>query len=320
MGSGQGAATFVMTEGVFLFADPAEVSIEALPVLDDDAVAAELAARGFAGAAVRRGMHTHVDFFKHLRSVFATRYPRWAIADVGGYIGEIGLPLARWISTLEVAERASVTVFEPTVLADYIQRSIDFNGLGAVASVRGQAVSDRDGDVKLLPHAMGRVSAQVLALRPRFLGNLRRALAKARGRLVEEKAETVSAVRLDTLYGNESGALLIFKIDTEGHEPAVLNGMARTLAANPCILILEYHAWCARERVLGKAFANYLLDNFVLYNAGNIGYIKTLTPIENARALEEAAHRDGHALTDILCFSRKLSPAGIEAAVAPYLA
>ncbi|CAN5298958.1 hypothetical protein BH10PSE7_BH10PSE7_35700 [soil metagenome] len=290
----------VRTNGLYLFADGSEKTVNSLPLFDKQSHAAEVTANGLEPYIVRVGSHSHVGFFTHLRTELATLYENWVIADVGGYIGAIGLPLAKWISLLAEGERATVTIFEPTSMAEMIARSITFNGLEGVAKVLNVAASDRAGTARFSSRPTQRVSGHI-------------GTGKA-----DDLTVTVETVLLDSVYGHLTDTLVIAKIDTEGHEPAVLNGFTRTIENNPCVLIVEFHQFCLGKRVAGTTYEDFLFDRFQVFNVGNIGYPKQILPVADTAALKGFANRDGNKLTDIICFSKKIPGERIAAIVAPY--
>lgn len=121
------------------------------------------------------------------------------VLDIGANYGEVVL-------SADYPD-AEVHVFEPNPpVADRLERSV-----AGIATVHRVAVSDRDGTARL-------------GLVPRSSGVS--SLERSEGRGVE-----VPTLRIDSL--DLTAQRLLFKIDVEGHEHAVLRGMARLLETTP---------------------------------------------------------------------------------------
>ncbi len=94
--------------------------------------------------------------------------------------------------------------------------------------------------------AVGKANGAVrLWLNPRHHGDHRISNASLTGETVE-----VPVIAIDSFVEHEAiGAVRFIKIDVQGYEPAVCEGMSRTLAANPdCVVSLEYMPSAMREQ------------------------------------------------------------------------
>lgn len=257
---------------------------------------------GLENMPVKQGSHSHVKFFSSMVDELAGPAGRWIMLDVGGYIGAIGLPIARWASARPGDMRGTVEIFEPTEMAALIERSVTLNGLADIAHVRKYAASDSRGQAVFSSAENQRVAGRL-------------------GGQKTERSFMVETVPLDQLYGDLAGQLVIAKIDTEGHEPKVLEGMQRVLERNHCVLILEFHEFCLGTLVAGRRYEDMLFERFHLFNVGNIGYPRRLEPIleGDVAALRGFANRDGNKLTDIVCFDKRLPADKVKTLVQPLL-
>ena len=196
-----------------------------------------------------------VNRWPHLTARYA---PHWPIEttvgiDVGASLGVYSLAMARWCS--------EVVAMEPNPqLANQLRRR-------SVASVR------------VIEAAASRESGSSLLVDDRPSGHRR-----PTARLGQTGAwqVPVSTVRIDQLVDLPNA--LIAKIDAEGHEAYVLEGMERLLSARFVLLIVELEgrhsatAWETFEWIESRGFAAYL------YRGGR------LMP-SSADAIETAAPR-----------------------------
>jgi FkbM family methyltransferase len=251
---------------------------------------------------VKQASHSHVKLFASLVDELAGPAGAWKMLDVGGYIGAIGLPIARWAAARGSAVGSAVEIFEPTEMATLIDRSVALNRLADMVRVHRYAASDTLG------HAV-------------FSSSENQRVAGRLGGQKTERSFMVETMPLDRMYADLSGQLVIAKIDTEGHEPRVLEGMRQVLERNRCALILEFHEFCLGTPIAGQRYEDFLFERFRLLNVGNIGYPRRLEPIDDGdvAALRGFANRDGNKLTDIICFDKRLPQSAVDRVVRPYL-
>lgn len=145
----------------------------------------------------------------------------YEFVDVGAYGGSYSLDAA-------LDDRCrQVIAFEPdTRNRRHLEANLFVNALSYRVDVRPQAVSQIDGQA-----AMYKSTAHP----SRHFGGCGIIDPAAYDQSV---AETVETVTLDGAL-NLSGRVLGVKIDVEGHEREVVNGMRRLLAENRCVLQIE---------------------------------------------------------------------------------
>ena len=136
--------------------------------------------------------------------------------DIGANFGLYAIAVANRFA------HARVHAFEPD-WRDFnqIQGNCFLNGIGPDrVRVHAYGLSDREGS---LPFQMMPATST----------------GQSRITYAEESANAMIDVkRFDDQFAHER-KVLFFKIDVEGHEPSVLNGMTRTLSTNQCFLQLE---------------------------------------------------------------------------------
>ncbi len=291
----------VKTNGCHLLCYADEAFVSRLPAYPGD-VAPRLNELGLPSMAVKLGSHTHVNFFASIVNVLAPGFPSWRFIDIGGYIGAIGLPVARWASMNAIGKGAHIEIFEPTRMSHLLKESVALNRLEAFVEIHPFAVSN----------VVGRSIFNSLA-NQRVAGHL--------GGVATDTSTMVDTISLDSHYPTLSDELLIIKIDTEGHEPRVLEGMRELLGRNRVVGIIEFHEFCIGYKVGSQTYEQFLFDNFRIFNVGNIGYPKVLQEVArgDVAKLREHANRDGNRLTDLVCFDRRLAKEAVDSIVAPYL-
>lgn len=145
--------------------------------------------------------------------------PSDRVLDVGAQLGYVTGHLASLVGAT-----GRVLSFEPDPNAlARLRRGVEANGLAQV-SVMPMAASDRDGELVL---HVSPVVGWSTAVRGTHLGDL--------------VPVTVRAARLDTLRdeGVIEGPIRLVKIDVEGYEANVLDGMQRLLAEDRPYVVLE---------------------------------------------------------------------------------
>jgi len=153
-------------------------------------------------------------------AIARTLRPGWHCLDIGANHGYYTLIMAD-----AVGPQGRVVPVEPTPrLADLLRQTLDVNGFPNV-SVAAEAASDTDGETVQL------------VIPPRRSMNAR--LSREAGpndTVVEVKSVTVDALTRDWPRVD------LIKIDVEGAEESVWQGMQRTIAGNPrLVVILEFN-------------------------------------------------------------------------------
>lgn len=164
--------------------------------------------------------------------------------DVGAYGGSYSLDAAR------DRRCARVIAFEPDRRnRRHLEANLFVNGLADRVDVRPVAVSQING------HAVVHKSAAHPTQNFGGCGII------DPGAYDQSVAETVETITLDSAL-DQSGRVLGVKIDVEGHEREVINGMRRILAENRCVLQVEVwtedHGTHIEEILSGLGYRNAL--------------------------------------------------------------
>lgn len=186
------------------------------------------------------------DYFNHpselvfLESLKAHLHSGDTALDVGAYYGEFTLPLAKI-----VGERGRVLAFEPAEAP--CQRLLDnvkLNGLGNVQVFR-KALGNEDSTGRLFSGG----------------GSCPSIVPRDEDATFRSVSENIEIVRGDTFLAREKLPVPhAIKIDVEGFEYAVLQGLLGTLASPTCRLVcLEIHPGLLPSGVSAEAITELLL-------------------------------------------------------------
>jgi FkbM family methyltransferase len=216
---------------------------------------------------------------------YLQRWPDALILDVGANTGQFAA-LAR-------AEAAGAVIhsFEPHPVA-FAQLAARAPGLRITAE--HLAMGDQDGEIEIFDYADETGSQHASVYREVIEGVHRRAAAGV----------AVRCARLDT-FARERGITHVglLKIDTEGHELAVLRGASSLIAAGAIDVIqFEFNEMNVVSRVFMKDFFD-LLPDYRIYRLLSDGAIHFET--YDARFMEVFAFQN------IACIRRDLDPGWI---------
>jgi FkbM family methyltransferase len=156
--------------------------------------------------------------------------------DIGAAFGYYSIILAARFPALAV----SAVEPDPRNLAQ-LRQNLTLNGFQARIAVHAAAASAQAGPLAFAPAP---------------------AASTGQSKVAEDGNITVAALAIDEILHAQDQAIAV-KIDVEGHEPAVLRGMERTLRTNDCILQIESYRDNVAEigRYLGAL--GYVLDRVI---------------------------------------------------------
>jgi FkbM family methyltransferase len=163
--------------------------------------------------------HSEKDFLEALR---AHLHPGETALDVGAALGQFTLPLAKM-----VGEKGCVVAFEPELGAfQKLVQNVELNRLSNVRPFR-KALGERDAVAKIFFGG----------------GQCPSVLAPGEDTTYRSVSEDIEIVRGDSFFTSENLPIPhAVKIDVEGFEYAVLQGLSGTLASPTCRLVcLEVH-------------------------------------------------------------------------------
>jgi FkbM family methyltransferase len=178
------------------------------------------------------------------------------IFDVGGYIGRFSIEAILACAALDLS--TSVRCFEPGDTVDLLRRNLELNGVANQVELLQLAVSDKEGHATLGVPSDAKISSRLVPDRVN--------VAKDYGS--KWSARRVEMVRLERYLAlDDSPRPFICKLDTEGHEAKVMQGIGRNFLLNvPHVLIVEYWPAVREQRVLDQPFEEFLTTNYVIFD------------------------------------------------------
>ncbi len=166
------------------------------------------------------------------KAIQNTVEPGQCVVDVGANIGYFTLLLAK-----KVGSQGRVIAFEPfSVVYEVLEKNVALNGYGNVTLVN-KAVAGRSAAV-----GFSHVGTDLLS---------------SIERIVPDSLNHVSAVSLDDYFGPVHRRVDFVKVDVEGAELSVLEGMQGILQNDHPILLIELHG-CASSVDVHPVVSNLL--------------------------------------------------------------
>jgi FkbM family methyltransferase len=167
-----------------------------------------------------------------------------------------------------------VVAFEPGVTATLLGQNVLLNGVSGLVRVEQAAISNYSGPALIFGEAGHSENNRIV------------------NRWVERE-DHCSLCQVDSLdaYAARHGITgsLFVKIDTQGGEPEVLDGMADLLARHPMVLVVEFAPAVTVNRVPPRKYLDRLGALGTLYDLGQGG---PLAPLSGLRVLPERGFDD----------------------------
>lgn len=216
-----------------------------------------------------------------------------AFLDIGSNIGTDAIRIAKFSSLIN--KRLPITSFEPGILATLVPHTLRLNGVDDIVAFEEKCVSDNNKPVVLFGEAGLSVNNRIVNRNPRTEGY---------SKIVN--STTVTEHLADTRF---TGRHPILKVDTQGAEWFVWNGMKAELSRRWFLMIIELTPWALEPVVAPSRFVHELLDHFHVFDLGNGR--QRCVPVTDDNVDEAIARISGNEpyWTDLLCISRSLESA-----------
>jgi FkbM family methyltransferase len=198
------------------------------------------------------------DSRKYLRPIlknliFAAGDP--LILDVGAYIGRFSIEASLLCRELDLPA-SSIVCFEPGDTIDLLHKNLDLNDSAHDVRCVNAAVTNVRGRVRFAIKDDALISSRVLsedATTADLWGN--------------GWSETAVASVTIADYIDRPARPFVCKIDTEGHEAQVIEGIgAENLEHSPHAIIIEYWPSLLDQTILGIPFDSYIFENYVVFD------------------------------------------------------
>ena len=231
-----------------------------------------------AGSAKQRLL---AHFLKHL--------PDFTVVDVGCQYGTSAMSMGRFIESFSFPN--TVYAFDPGLAGRLAPHNILNNGLSKRVRFYPYAVSNHDGCTLVFHHVGHSENNRIVnPSRTRF-------------------TTPVQAVSLDGFVDRQkiSGALFV-KIDTQGAEEEVFQGMRRIMKERFVAGITEFIPSALRSRVAPIDFLSKLLRDHIIYDVSTSDTIGAPVSLSNAKEFIDTVEQSPDRWTD-LAFIPKGLPA-----------
>jgi FkbM family methyltransferase len=167
----------------------------------------------------------HIEEYALMAHVLRSVMPGDLFLDVGSHIGLYALAAAA-----RVGDAGRVIAFEPTPMTvEKLVHNVELNDATRRIQIERIALSDADGSVEFLTTGSSMMNSIFTGAPP-----------DQHRPPVPERRITVRTGRLDSFF--DATRRTVAKIDTEGHEIAVLRGAPRLLNSDARIFV-ELHPW-----------------------------------------------------------------------------
>lgn len=173
--------------------------------------------------------------------------------DIGANMGTTTIPCAKFFQRHQQDNK--IVSFEPGIVYDLLKHSIKINGVSDLVTLENLAVGDRNSSVvikSLLEHSESNSSIDFRE----FCPDLRLA-----------SCQLVESVRLDEyITQKQIKNSLVVKIDTEGNDWQVIQGMEKLIPRQVVIMIVEYTPALLRKYIEPEQVLYYLHEEYILLN------------------------------------------------------
>lgn len=175
----------------------------------------------------------------------AIKAGRITVLDVGGYIGTFCIPLALCAK----AEGIDIHIhsFEPGPTQDLLAINIAANGLSDMITLHRGAISNYYGYRIYTFKAGGSIGGNLFV--PPSEDSIER---------------VVPVCTLDTFCNGIEGPILV-KLDTQGHEPRIMEAATDLISTRRATWLIEYMKWSGEADFHGEPFHRFLAREFDVF-------------------------------------------------------
>jgi FkbM family methyltransferase len=209
--------------------------------------------------------------------------------DIGCHYGFTAMATARLIQSFGRNNR--VIAFDSGIASNLVPFNLALNGMQSRVVFERMAISDRTGPCTVYADIFHSEDNRIVNRMP----------AK------EALSYPVNATTLDDYFQHPGH--LILKIDTQGAEPEVFDGMKRLLQERLVTIITEYTPHAIQSRVNPNEWLRGLATDFAVYDAGERAVVlgqKHRLPKVQLEGFAERVNAKPSQYTDLLLIPRRL--------------
>ncbi len=169
------------------------------------------------------------------------------VLDIGANIGNHALAMS--------TQARQVYCFEPLKeVFDVLTHNVESNEINNITCIN-EALSDRTGEQVFYINTSGNLGASSLEVREHN----------------QDADSTVVKMRIgdDMMAVQNVSRVDFLKIDVEGHELSVLNGLVKTIAKHQPIIVMEWNEHATARRLLDADIFNHILRGYEAFVLGS---------------------------------------------------
>ena len=186
------------------------------------------------------------------------------LLDVGGYIGRFSIETALALKALGM--QARIHCFEPGDTAGLLQQNIALNKLDDYIDLQRYAVSNKTASVEFAIAADAKITSRIV---PDGFETKK----QYGDRWSQSTVQSISLSDYMSSASSSDEQPFICKIDTEGHEVQVIQGIGqKRLETVPNALIVEYRPALGNQQLFGQPFEQFVLEHYSVFNIRNSLY------------------------------------------------
>jgi FkbM family methyltransferase len=233
------------------------------------------------------------DIILLLIAWYAAQHTDTAFLDVGSNIGTDAIRVAKFSQLIN--HRFPIAAFEPGIMAALVPHNLRLNAVDDMVAFEEKCVSDHSRPVILFGEPGVSVNNRIVN---------RNSSTEGFNKIVN--AISISEYLTDVRFRDRHP---ILKIDTQGAEGFIWNGLRKDIPHRAFCMVLELTPWAIGATIAPKQFVGEILESFFVLD---LGYDRTraieITSGNLDERLDDIAKRPPH-WADILCISRSLPSA-----------
>jgi len=196
------------------------------------------------------------------------------IFDIGGYIGRFSIESALTCRELDV--EYPIYCFEPGATSDMLRRNLELNSVQDLVQLNTCAISNKSDSVRFAVPHHAKISSRIV-------------VGKAHEDRYIEQGFEISDIPTQPLSAfMEKSTPFIAKIDTEGHEADVINGIPiQTLTNVPHVLVVEFWPEILKKKIHERDFTEFVFENYDVLNIVSSLYPRNYEPLHDFKEVTQ---------------------------------